>query len=177
MFKHGQTGPAVTPMFDEDALLVAVTQAGNAAASAQLVFRYDRKLFRIANHIVRNVDDAQDVVEDSFIKAFKNIRQFETAFELLLKAVCQHFGLSVKFHPDARKVPASDLWSALKSAKSDFIPARQCAFDDKGKVHWWQPPVTQIPVVRPALQKRIEHAVSWILNPFDSFTKCRSIPR
>jgi energy-coupling factor transporter ATP-binding protein EcfA2 len=88
-----------------------------------------------------------------------------TAFELLLKAACQLFGLSVKFHPDARKVPASDLWSALKSAKSDFIPARQCRFDDKGKVHWWQPAVTQIPVVPSTLQKRIEHAVSWVLNP------------
>ena len=88
-----------------------------------------------------------------------------TAFELVLKAACQHFGLAVKFHPDARKVPASDLWAALKSAAYDFTPARECSFDDKGKVHWWQPKARRVPLVDPSLQKRIEHAVSWVLNP------------
>jgi energy-coupling factor transporter ATP-binding protein EcfA2 len=88
-----------------------------------------------------------------------------TAFELLLKAACQHFRLPVKFHPDARKVPSSDLWAALQSATYDFVPARECSFDDKGKVHWRQPKNSRIPVVDPPLQKRIQHAVSWVLNP------------
>jgi RNA polymerase sigma-70 factor, ECF subfamily len=77
MFKDRQTGPAVTPISDEDAPLVAATQAGDSAAFAQLVFRYDRKLFRIAYHIVCNAHDAQDVVQNSFIKAFQNIGQFQ----------------------------------------------------------------------------------------------------
>lgn len=88
-----------------------------------------------------------------------------TAFELLLKAACQHFRVPVKFHPDARKVPASDLWSALKSGKTNFTPARECSFDTKGRVRWWQPAVTEILIVPPSLQKRLEHAVSWVLNP------------
>ena len=73
-----QTAPAVTPMSDEDAPLVAATQAGDGAAFAQLVSRYDRKLFRIAYHIVRNADDAQDVVQDTFIKVFQNIGRFQS---------------------------------------------------------------------------------------------------
>ena len=77
MFNDRQTGPAITPVSDEDAPLVAATQAGDAAAFAQLVFRYDRRLFRIAHHIVRNAHDAQDVVQNSFIKAFQNIGQFQ----------------------------------------------------------------------------------------------------
>lgn len=88
-----------------------------------------------------------------------------TAFELLLKAACQRFGLSVKYHPDGRKVSASDLWAALQSATYDFVPARECFFDDKGKVHWNQPKNRRIPLIDPALQKRIQHAVSWVLNP------------
>jgi hypothetical protein len=88
-----------------------------------------------------------------------------TAFELVLKYACQQLGLGVKFQSDPRKVPASDLWSSLKSAQYDFIPARQCAFDGKGKVHWWQPRNVKKHVVVPSLQKRIEHAISWVLNP------------
>ena len=88
-----------------------------------------------------------------------------TAFEVVLRYACQQLGLGVKFQSDPRKVPASDLWSALKSAQYDFIPARQCAFDSKGKVHWWQPKNMKQHVVASSLQKRIEHAISWVLNP------------
>lgn len=77
MFKDRQTGPAVTPISDEDAPLVAATQAGDGGAFGQLVSRYDRKLFRIAYHIVHNAEDAQDVVQDSFIKMFQNIGRFQ----------------------------------------------------------------------------------------------------
>jgi hypothetical protein len=88
-----------------------------------------------------------------------------TAFEIMLKKACQSFGAPVKFHPDGRKVPAADLWAALKSMKSEFRPAPQCNFDSNGKVHWWQPKNIHTPIISLALQKRIDHAVSWVLNP------------
>jgi len=62
---------------DEDAPLVVASRAGDAAAFEQLVSRYDRKLFRIAYHIVHNADDARDVVQDTFIKVFQNISRFQ----------------------------------------------------------------------------------------------------
>jgi RNA polymerase sigma-70 factor, ECF subfamily len=64
------------PTPDEDATLVLATQAGDSAALEQLVTRYDRKLFRIAYGVLRNHDDAQDVVQETFVKAFKNLKQF-----------------------------------------------------------------------------------------------------
>jgi energy-coupling factor transporter ATP-binding protein EcfA2 len=88
-----------------------------------------------------------------------------TAFELALKAGCQQFGLGVKFNPDPRKVPASDFWAALKSAEYDVVPSPQCATNSKGKVVWWQPKPTKHRVVPTDLERRIEHAVSWVLNP------------
>src|SRR6266853_749201 len=60
----------------EDADLVQASKAGDSAAFEELVARYDRKLFRIAYHILHNPDDAQDVVQDSFIKVFHNLGQF-----------------------------------------------------------------------------------------------------
>jgi energy-coupling factor transporter ATP-binding protein EcfA2 len=90
-----------------------------------------------------------------------------TAFELVLKYGCQRLGLAVKFQSDPRKVQASDLWGALNSAEISFKPARRCYFDSKGKVSWWQPSNVKKRVVSPSLYKRIEHAVSWILNPLN----------
>jgi len=42
-----------------------------------LVTRYDRNIFRIAQHITHNDEDAQDVVQDAFLKAYTNLAQFQ----------------------------------------------------------------------------------------------------
>lgn len=52
------------------------SKAGDTAAFEELVARYDRKLFRIAYQILHNRDDAQDAVQDAFIKVFQNLGQF-----------------------------------------------------------------------------------------------------
>ena len=87
------------------------------------------------------------------------------AFEIILKSACYDFGLPVKFHADPRKVPASDLWAAVKPAEYDVLPPMQYAVNGKGKVVSWQPKKKRERVVPPALVQRIEHAVTWILNP------------
>ena len=45
--------------------------------SKQLVKRYDRNIFRIAQHITQNREDAEDVVQDAFLKAYENLEQFQ----------------------------------------------------------------------------------------------------
>jgi len=67
----------VTPSAADDFDLVLATKAGDSAAFEELVARYDRKLFRIAYHIVHNRDDAQDVVQEIFVKVFQNLGQFQ----------------------------------------------------------------------------------------------------
>lgn len=61
---------------DELALVRAAKQ-GDVSAFEQLVKRYDRNIFRIANHITQNREDAEDVVQDAFLKAFQNLGQFQ----------------------------------------------------------------------------------------------------
>jgi RNA polymerase sigma-70 factor, ECF subfamily len=60
----------------DDADLVQASKAGDSAAFEELVGRDDRRLFRIAYHILHNPDDAQDVVQDTFMKVFQNLGQF-----------------------------------------------------------------------------------------------------
>ena len=88
-----------------------------------------------------------------------------TKFELVLKWACHQLGLAVKYQPEAHKVPVSDFWAALKGAKANDIPHPKVDRDARGRLVWWQPAPQAVPVVPDCLQKRIEHAVSWVLNP------------
>src|SRR5512142_3464658 len=64
------------PVSDE-MVLVRAAKAGDIGAFEQLVRKYDRNVFRIANHITQNREDAEDVVQDAFLKAFQNLEQFQ----------------------------------------------------------------------------------------------------
>ena len=48
-----------------------------SSAFEELVRRYDRNVFRIAQHITQNREDAEDVVQDAFLKAYGNLKQFQ----------------------------------------------------------------------------------------------------
>ena len=61
----------------EELALVHAAKAGDLEAFSQLVTRYDRNIFRIAQHITHNEEDAQDVVQDAFLKAYTNLAQFQ----------------------------------------------------------------------------------------------------
>ena len=64
------------PVSDELAL-VQSAKAGDVRAFEELVKRYDRNVFRIAQHITQNREDAEDVVQDAFLKAYSNLAQFQ----------------------------------------------------------------------------------------------------
>src|SRR5512146_3461442 len=62
---------------NDEAVLVGAARKGDMAAFEQLVKRYDRNVFRIAQHITQNREDAEDVVQDAFLKAYGNLGQFQ----------------------------------------------------------------------------------------------------
>jgi len=61
----------------DELALVHAAKAGDISAFEQLVKRYDRNVFRIAQHITQNREDAEDVVQDAFLKAYENLAQFQ----------------------------------------------------------------------------------------------------
>src|SRR6266567_3978722 len=60
----------------DDLDLVHATQDGDVSAFEQLVERYDRKRFRIAEHITHNREDSQDAVQEALLKAFQHVGDF-----------------------------------------------------------------------------------------------------
>ena len=98
--------------FDRDLALVHACNSGDAAAFEELVKRYDSKLFRVAQHITHNREDAQDAVQDAFLKVFRKLTQFRensqfstwliriTVNESLLKLRKQRFDGEVSIDED-----------------------------------------------------------------------------
>jgi RNA polymerase sigma-70 factor, ECF subfamily len=60
-----------------DSELVAATKCGNSEAFDQLVLRYERRVLTVAQRIVNNREDAEDVAQESFHKAFRHIGSFQ----------------------------------------------------------------------------------------------------
>jgi len=60
----------------EDATLVAAAKSGEATAFATLVEQYERRIFSVALRMTRNREDAEDVVQQSFQKAFVHLNSF-----------------------------------------------------------------------------------------------------
>jgi RNA polymerase sigma-70 factor, ECF subfamily len=61
----------------EDAALVVAAQSGDGHAFEILVGRHQQKIFFVAQRITRTREDAEDVVQQSFQKAFTHLRSFE----------------------------------------------------------------------------------------------------
>src|SRR5919197_2244857 len=73
----GTIQPKVSEPVSDELTLVQAAKAGDVAAFEELVKRYDRNIFRIAQHITQNREDAEDVVQDAFLKAYENLDQFQ----------------------------------------------------------------------------------------------------
>jgi len=57
--------------------LLARARAGDQAAFGELCKRSEPRLLRMARHIVRNEEDAQDAVQEALLNAFRNLSTFD----------------------------------------------------------------------------------------------------
>jgi RNA polymerase sigma-70 factor (ECF subfamily) len=74
-----------TPMLrsrEHDVLLVARLQRGDEAAFEELVRNHGGRLLSVARRLLGGSEDAQDAVQETFIKAFRAIHTFEERSQL-----------------------------------------------------------------------------------------------
>ena len=58
----------------DEGQLVSEAKAGNYSAFEELVNRYEKKIYRLGMNITGNREDAEDVLQDAFLKAFEPCR-------------------------------------------------------------------------------------------------------
>jgi RNA polymerase sigma-70 factor, ECF subfamily len=62
---------------EDEPLLVKAAKSGDATAFEELVNRYERKIFRLTMNITRNREDAEDAMQDAFMKAYSHLNTFQ----------------------------------------------------------------------------------------------------
>ena len=60
----------------DDANLIREAQNGNHRAFEELIRQYDQQVLRLALHLTGSPDDAQDIYQDAFLKAYKSVGNF-----------------------------------------------------------------------------------------------------
>ena len=71
------TAPPPLENTNEEQALVERAKAGDPQAFSRLVDKYERKIFRLAKHITQNDEDAEDVLQESFLKAYSHLDSFQ----------------------------------------------------------------------------------------------------
>jgi RNA polymerase sigma-70 factor, ECF subfamily len=61
----------------DEITLVAQAREGDTRAFGELVRRYENKIFRLAQHITQNREDAEDVLQETFMKSYEHLDQFK----------------------------------------------------------------------------------------------------
>lgn len=70
------TDPSQAALAKDESRLVTEAKAGSYAAFEDLVNRYERKIYRLGMNITGNREDAEDVLQETFLKAFEHLPEF-----------------------------------------------------------------------------------------------------
>jgi RNA polymerase sigma-70 factor, ECF subfamily len=69
--------PVTIPSGVDESVLVSQARQGDTRAFGELVRRYEGKIFRLAQHVTNNREDAEDVLQETFMKAYEHLDQFK----------------------------------------------------------------------------------------------------
>lgn len=86
--------PALLELSDEEA--VRRTLEGEPALFEVIMRRYNQRLYRVARAILKNDGEAEDVIQDAYVRAYQHLRQFagRAAFSTWLTRIAVHEALA-----------------------------------------------------------------------------------
>jgi RNA polymerase sigma-70 factor (ECF subfamily) len=99
--------PNLQSFADPDAALVEALKARTPAAFDDLVKQYGRRLLTVAVRITKNREDAEDVVQESFLKVFRNI---------------EHFRADSKFATWLNRIAINQALMLIRGNTQNFVP-------------------------------------------------------
>jgi RNA polymerase sigma-70 factor (ECF subfamily) len=127
------------PASDDDLTLVQRCQAGDAAAFRMLFDRYHRRVYAVALGVLKNPQDARDVVQEAFVKVHRHLGSFQGAssFYTWLYRITMNLAINqVRRRKSARLVDYDDALKRDADGVADpghLLP--EPSFADPGKTH------------------------------------------
>ncbi len=110
----------------DDTSLIREAQQGNRAAFEVLVRHYDQSVLRLALHLTGSESDAQDVYQEAFLKAYKNLGsfRFECSFYTWIYRIVTNLCLD---HLRKRNVRKEDAPVGVDSSGEEYSRLEQFA--------------------------------------------------
>jgi RNA polymerase sigma-70 factor (ECF subfamily) len=103
----------------DEGQLVSEAKAGNYAAFEELVNRYEKKIYRLGMNITGNREDAEDVLQDAFLKAFQHLPDFRE---------------DSRFYTWITRIAVNEALMKLRKRKSSKEVGMEDSEDDNGDV-------------------------------------------
>ncbi|HXL57789.1 MAG TPA: RNA polymerase sigma factor [Chitinophagaceae bacterium] len=103
-----------------DQVIIKEVLAGNTAAYTALVNRYRNMVFTLAYNIILNREDAEEVAQDIFVKAFNALRSFkeQSAFSTWLYRIVVNTALNKK---KLRRFTTVDIAEQITSEEQENV--------------------------------------------------------
>ncbi len=98
-----------------EAALVRAAQGGDQAAFAQIVRHYQRTVYRVAYALTRNAADADDVAQETFVRAYQAIGRFRVGEPLRPWLSRITVNLSYSLHRRRKRRPETSIEPLLEA--------------------------------------------------------------
>lgn len=114
---------AVSDRRREDRVMVELVLAGDNTAYRGLVEKYQERVYAMVYGMLRNREDARDVTQDAFVKAFRNLKGFrlESSFYTWIYRIAMNVAI--------------DLTRKRKRREAGGLDEGMAARDEQGQVH------------------------------------------
>ena len=123
--------------------LVAAAKSGHAAAFDALCYPHTKRLFRRTYRITRNREDAEDALQDSFLRAFVHIHKFDgrSSFSTWLTRIAINSALMILRKKRGSRETAMEVSQRLDTKRLEWEvadhasnPEEECAQSEIGNI-------------------------------------------
>jgi RNA polymerase sigma-70 factor (ECF subfamily) len=95
----------------DESALVTEAKAGSYAAFEELVNRYEKKIYRLGMNITGSPEDAEDVLQETFLKAFEHLPEFRADarfYTWIVRIAVNEALMKLRKRRASREVPVED---------------------------------------------------------------------
>jgi RNA polymerase sigma-70 factor (ECF subfamily) len=116
----------------DETILIQAAQAGNAAALRELFEQNKKRVYALAFRYARNREDAEDILQETFIKAFRRLETYRLGRETSFSAWLFRVGINcsidyLRRHKERRAELGEEILGTVPSESPGTDPAREQA--------------------------------------------------
>lgn len=99
-----------------DADVVALVRAGQTGLYEMLMRRYNQRLFRVIRSVVTNDAEAEDILQEAWVRAYEHLGQFEG------RAAFSTWVTRIAFHEALARTRKGKRWTQLENPQGEIMP-------------------------------------------------------